>query len=225
MLLRCAGEDAYDAQHGLRPPNSACGNERGGEKKPGARPGFGRAAMPASFLGVEAFLPGEVGGEIVDVALGEVGRLPLHDRVLAMAVLVVVQRGDEVVLVLAGEVGEFRAHADALRAIARLARGGFLHAGLGVAGSGERGDRCAGERGGEEALRGAPHFSPPAAGGLFSADLPSCAAKCSASCFMSSSERSSAIACMVPKSRSPLLYSLSAFTMYAAFWPPSLGTW
>src|SRR5690348_2762512 len=135
-------------QHPHAPANSACGNATP-KKKPGTRPGFHRAAMPASVLDVEALLLREVRGEVLDVALGEVRRLADHDRVLAMAVLVVVQRGDDVVLVLPGQVREFGAHADALRAVARLAGRGSLHAGLGIARCGEGGDGGAGERGAE----------------------------------------------------------------------------
>src|SRR5438477_2629520 len=110
-------------------------------------------------LDVQPLLAGEPGGEVGDVALGELLHLPLHDDVLALAVLVVAQHRHQVFLVLSREVGKLRAHAHAVGAVARLAGRGLLLADFGIAGS-QRGSR-GGEQHGAEDLRGRVHrFAP-----------------------------------------------------------------
>src|SRR5258707_125455 len=130
-------------------------------EKPGAGPGFSHAGThPRSALHHEPVLVREEGGQVHEVLVGELLDLHLHDGILALAVLVVAQRRQQVVRVLSREVRELRAHADALRAMARLAGRRLLLAHFGIARGAEsgKGER-EGERQGGECLRhGGPHF-------------------------------------------------------------------
>src|SRR4029079_17278319 len=127
-------------------------------------------------------------------------------------------RGRQVVGMLPREVREIAGGADAGFAVAGLARLGFLAAHFRIARGGECG--CGEKQAGEDGSacgQGGLHFC--------AAVVVACwAAQYAAMSSMSLSLRCAAIARIVAKSRSPLLYAFSAVTRYAAFWPVSLGT-